>query len=494
MTPRVMADLRGWWYGGEAGTDRRPHPVQERFLFGGWVGEPHKSPRYRGLAGGRRLGKTVALTRLAFILALINGSGDPADPVWGGIYGRNLREVDRRIIQPLLRLCREFSAHFGVDFSARYNRGAQEIRFSNGSGIFVGSYGKLDSLQQQRGDTLGWAIVDEIEQSRVSAEEVLAVIGVAISDRRAGWGCFGWASTPNGLRGMMRLHHDAAERKDPQYYLVTGTIRDNPYLDEAQIAAIRAGLSSRMWQQEGMGVCLSSRNVVFPEFDAARHVVDHAWEPEESTVIAIDWGTTHGYVCAIKVSASGVWTVAREVKTFEFSVARFRGVVDDFLTRCVNDDRGRWPALIATDGAVMSENSWIRNKYGHLSWIRWLKRDWEQGIEWGLNLVSYMLDPADGSPPKLLFSRDLDTTTDPERMGIRGAMVTYGWATGRSDAGDDMTLPVPSKRTNADHPVDAVRYALCLGRRMPELHGGAALAFTDSVLDDAASLWQNRAG
>lgn len=483
LQQRIMLDLWTYWYGPDPVTGKsRRHPKQERFIFG--PHHPHGCAAYQGMLAGRRVGKTVALVRKAILLLLLN-PGDVEDPVWGGIYGRTRREAEKRIVRPLLRELRAMRRDLGLDLAPRYDKQNQEIHFANGTAILIGSYGKNDSLENQRGDTLGWAIVDEIERAFMAADDILAVIGVAISDNRARHSCFVWASSPNGLRGMPLKHHEAFNRKDPRWFLVTAIISDNPFLRPEQIEAIKNGLSKRMWWQEGLGVCLSPSNVVFPEYDEVnKHLRRYRWNSDDQTVIAIDWGTTKAYIAAIKVTPEGDWIVARERKVTETTRPRFREEVSQFIAGCVNDDRGRWPALIACDGAVSSECKWARNAFGHETTVKWLRRDAEQGVQWGLNLISYMLDPAHEHGRVRLFVADnLDPTTDPWHMGIRGAFRMYTYHMVRTESGEMMASDDPEKRNFADDPIDAVRYALCCSRRMDELHGGDRLPFVDPEID-----------
>lgn len=491
-TRRIVLDLWAYWYGPDPVTGKsRRHPIQERYIFGpirrdGCAG-------YQGLLAGRRFGKTVALYRKAVLLLLLN-PGDPDDPVWGGIYGRTRREAEKRIVRPMLRELRAIRRDLGIDLAPRWDKANQEIHFANGAAVLIGSYGKNDSLENQRGDTLGWAIVDEIERSFMSADDILSVISVAISDHRARWSCFCWASSPNGLRGMPRMHHEAWQRGDREFFLVTGTIRDNPYLKQRQIETIKSGLSYRMWMQEGLGICLSPQHVVFVEYDEERHVIDYEWSRDDLTVVSCDWGTSNAYICAFKVDDTGRWVVAREQKVVEVSAQRFRDIVATFIAECAYLDGGRLPRLITCDGAVKSERRWLKNAYGQDTTVRWLRKDAEQGISWGLNLVSFMLEPAAANDDsgnetapmrgtKLFFARDLDPTTDEMLMGMRGAMVMYTYHRVRMESGDLVATNEPSKKNNADHPIDALRYALCCSRRMDELHGGRRLPFIDPELD-----------
>jgi hypothetical protein len=480
---RIILDLWTYWYGGTdpiTGKLRR-HPQQERFVFGPHM--PDGCPGFQGALAGRRWGKTVALVRKAIVLLLLN-PGSQEEPIWGGVYGRTRREAEKRIIKPLLAELRRLRRDMGLDLAPRWDKQNQEIHFANGAAILIGSYGKNDSLENQRGDTLGWAIVDEIERSFVPTEDILAVIVPAISDARARHSCLVWASSPNGLRGMPQMHHEAWQRGDRDYYLVVGTIYDNPFLKPSQIATIKGGLSRRMWLQEGLGICLAPGNVVFVEWDERKHVIEYEWDYRHLTVVSIDWGTSHAYVCAIKVTHDGRWIVAREKKVTETTPLRFRDEVRRFIAGVARDDMDRLPHLITCDGAVKNERSWLYATYGTDTNVRWLKKDAEQGVGWGLNLVSYMLDPARDDRGAMLFvASTMDPTTDKDAMGLRGAMSAYTYRRERDQDGDLIATNDPDKKNSADHPIDALRYALCKSRYDEMLHGGRALPFIDPELD-----------
>ena len=58
-------------------------------------------------------------------------------------------------------------------------------------------------------------------------------------------------------------------------------------------------------------------------------------------------------------------------------------------------------------------------------------------------------------------------------------MVAYTYATFRTETGEVVLTSTPSKRTNADHPIDALRYAICCSAFDERLHGGKTLPYLD---------------
>lgn len=472
-------DLRRFWYGA------RPFPVQERFLFSGHTALG--CPAYMGLLGGRGLGKTRALARKLLLLALLN-RGTREAPIWGAVCGRIHKEVWQKLLPYLLEDLTEIKREFGVDWIPTINKEDQTLVFPFGACVYLASYERQNSLQQLRGYTLGWMLFDEVEVAAVSADEILAVAASCIRDARARHSCLVWASTPNGLRGFARKHHEAFIAGDRSFWLVTGTCYDNPYLSPRQIAAMKKGLSKRLWLQEGLGVVLAPTNVVFGEFDEAKHVRKYVWDRSHKCVVSVDWGTSHAYIGIYMVTEDGTWWVVDERKLVDTTYPRVRAEVRD-VVRLLVERTGEHPYAMACDGAVRSERLWLAAEYMSqcAGGVLWLNKDEEQRLDWTLALVSSLLDPADElvaanddrvpAPIKLFLADTLDPTTDEAQMGIRGAFVSYSYAQMRTEAGELVLTNEPSKKNNADHPIDALRYAICKSRNDPALHGGAPLPF-----------------
>lgn len=478
---RITVDVDLWrmWYGA------KDHPPQARFVFG-----PHRPwgcPRYQGFLGGRGLGKSWALARKAYLLSLLNAPPEKGPPIWGALFGRTMKEVHHKILPILHEDAARIREEFGIDVMPRLNKEDQTLHWPNGSSAYILSYEDPKELNKARGYTLGWAVIDEADQhNTVSTDMILAVVNFAVRDPRAKHQAICWASSPNGLRGFARLHHEAYIREDKSFYLVGGTMFDNPYYDPAIIEQMRGAMSARLWKQEALGICLTPRNVVLGEYSERRHVRPYTWDEFAKTVIFIDWGTSHAYIGAAQVNEAGRWVVARERKETDTTYPRFRKTVERFVEECMRSSGGRAPYLMACDGAVKSETLWLKNKYQAICeggvWA--LPKDWEQRIDWGLALISSMLDPADGTKPRLYFASSLSASTDDAAMGIRGALVSYTYATYRSEMGEVVLTDIPSKRNNADHPIDALRYGICCSVYDAALHGGKPLPFLD--LDTSA--------
>jgi len=487
---RVDFDPNEVWYG----AGKVPFPKQQQFLF-----DPHAPDGcafYQGWLGGRGSGKSVGLGRKAFLLSLLNPGveGDP-NPVMGALMGRSMTEIQLKLLPHFDAAMDDFRRVTGITWRRTYNTDLQLMTFANGSGMYLLSYNDAATLSRMaRGLTLGWIVTDEIMWgSAVSSNDVVRTAVACLRDPRAPHKCFVWGSSPNGLRGIAKKHHVAYGSAN--WYLVHTKARDNPHLRDEDIARISEGLSKAEQQQEIEGICLQPGNVVFHEYAEERHLV--TWTPSSAcrNVIGIDWGKGHAYICAIQVTEDGRWFVWREEKVTDTTRMRFRDVVKRFVDQ-VEDETGRPIFLMACDRAVKSERNWLFNCYDDQveAGVQYLNKRKSMAIDWGLNCISGMLDPVAGEP-RLFLSASLSASIEDASMGIRGAFTEYVNVQFRAPDGEMITIDEPSKKTNADHPMDALRYAICCSVNEPMLHGGHKLpVFLDesSPVDEDEEKFETR--
>lgn len=480
---RVTVDFAQIFWG-----DKR-HPVQERWVYG--AHGPWGCPFYQGLQGGRGLGKTYAIAYKMLFLALLNPGrlvGGQWQYCYGAVVGRTGREVVQKILPAFFEACARFKEATGVTILAdrgAWNKNEQVIRLQNGAAIYVLSYGRKDMLEMLRGYTWGWALFDELERCPgIDPEEVVKTVAPCIRDPQAQHPCFGWASSPNGLRGMVKRHHDAWAAANDNYFLAAGSIHDNPFLKTSTVAAIKAGMSKRAWLQEGLGIALQPLEVIFGEYRDSRHVIDHEWDPHALNVIGVDWGTSHAYICAFQVDRRGRWVLAAEHKATDTTLPRFRRTVRRFVAM-VKERSGSDIYAMACDRSPQSEREWFVRAFEDQceGGVEYLSKKDDQRVHFGLACISSMLDPADGGEPRFFLSSALSASTDESTMGARGAFKSYCYETMKTLSGATIITNEPSKRNNADHQVDGARYPVVAFRHDPRLHGGRMLPFVDDDLD-----------
>lgn len=507
------------------------HPAQQRFIM---------APRRNVLAlWGIGTGKTFAGVNAILRSSLLNSANATVngDGLMSAILGRTGPDITLTL-KPQFNAQREqFAKAVGFDPVWRENKTTSTYRMRWGGDIVFRPYDAIDTV---RGYTLASAYVDELDRSRVDAQEALEVIGGRL---RAGAGG-GLArvhrrlwvgTTPNGLQGsaamwlrMQRFERELLEKRDlgasefttcrhwthgdarpcrecdtcgldeaQGYMAVRATLWDNTFLDDDTKRKMAAGRSRRQYRQEIEGVILSPSESVFAEYDEQRHVVDWQWDPELPYVLCVDWGTSVGYFSLVqvlledreladgRVLPAGSWVVARETVMQEVSRSEMRRAIVGAVAEV-----GYLPFWSGADRAVKDENAWLRKHLRHYDGgtnVRTLKFKGEQRIIAGVEAIRWMLDPYDEATdtrlaPRLYLSRSLkrDPATE-EGRGLRDGLTFYGY---ERVAGALTNVPSRSPVDPNKHSIDALRYGVFTSRHEPRLHGGRPLPFT-SYVDEA---------
>lgn len=453
----------------------RKYEHQERFVFGGHA--PDGCAFYQGWIGGRASGKTVGLAQKALVLALLNPG------YIGAICGRTAGEVAKKILPHLFRAIAQVKAKTGIALlkPRGYDKHDQAIHFANGSIVYILSYGRMDQLELIRGHDLAWALFDEIERCpNMPSELVFETVVPAIRAPGAPHKVFGWASSPDGLRGMPAKHLAAWERRDPEFYTVATTIYDNPYIERSVIGKMRAGLSYRQWLQEGLGSCLLPLNVIYGEYREQKHVKPYVWNAHDKTLVLVDWPGQVGYAAAVKVDSLGRWVVAAEKKSVDVSGPRWRKEVEEFVAYVVQRNQGGAVYGMVCDRSPQDEAEWLVNRFSKMcaGGVGYLDKADDVDVKKGHNLVSFMLEPNAGDdPPRLFVADDLTASIDPIGMGMRGGFQRYGFERVRGEDGVWINTDRPNKTNGADHMMDVIRYGVVHFRFDPLLHGGRALPY-----------------
>lgn len=399
----------------------------------------------------------------------INNPGCP-----GAVLGRTGTDIKQTLLPEFWAQGERFREATGVNLVVHYSRGDHCAHLVNGARIYFRPYDLVDKL---RGANWAWAVVDEIERAVVDPKYAFRVIQQRVRHPKAKMLQLALGTTPNGMGGAVGQFFEMQRQGSKDYYVVRATTYDGVLKPEV-IEAMKAGCSRRLWEQEGLGKILTPSDVYFSELDDGRHLVDWTWDDGLDWILAIDWGTSHAYFCAIQVEKDGRWVVAYEEKHENVGREKFRGAIRAFIA-----SRRKPPVMIAADRAVKRENNWLRGEFGHLLMhdVKTCDSTEEQDVIHGLEMVRSMLDPAapaandDGQQrPRLVFSRrlNLDITNEVGR-GIIGSLRNYKY---RKNADGTMTNK-PLKDDLNDHPIDALRYAVVKSAGIVELHGGDVLPY-----------------
>lgn len=256
-----------------------------------WAAIPWQRPfhqstaRFRVAACGRRVGKTIAGAREAFMQLLVPDS-------WGWIVAPTMDLADKefRIIWNLT------CAENGPKLIPVRRKSERErwILFANGSALWCKSEESPDQLV---GEGLAFVIVAEAARLRRKTWDEL--VAPTLLDRR-GWAIF--SSTPRGNNWFRDFWLRGADAEFPSWASWQVPTEANPLLDRADIEQLKRENSStpEVIRQELMAEFVAYGGQVFPEFDYSVHVHSHGYEPGLQTALWCDPGITNPY-CVLLV-------------------------------------------------------------------------------------------------------------------------------------------------------------------------------------------------
>ena len=427
----------------------KPYRKQAEFLV--------SRARNRFFLAGIGAGKSWALTLDVLMQALAN----PGVP--GALLGRTERDLRKNLLPFLRDHFEVLQKATGFNWIKRFSTSEQAIHLHNGSTIHWQGYERIDKL---RGLNLGWAAADEVcwsETDELTVYETL--IGrIRVPCARPSLAI---ASSPNGLRGVVRLFRDRQLDGDAGFFVARATSYDNPYLDRSAIQAWESAMSVRRRDQEILAIAIRPMSAVYSEFNEQRHIRTWAYRmhPECKWVIGVDWGLNRAIALAIQATPDGRWIVCDELVRQPESRGHFRQDLQRWIDGLMP---GQVPYAIAADRAVPEENMWLRQVYGpRKTQVLSLTSKHDQYVRSGIAQIQDMLAPV-GGEPRLLFASTLARTFNGDVAGILPSMQAYRYMVDR----DRNPTDEPAKDNVHDHAVDALRYAVVAGSRFRELHGG----------------------
>lgn len=457
-----------------------PYLKQQKFVY-------KSGRRYQLFLAGRGAGKTYALIVKAIFLALMN----PECP--GAVFGRTLKNDIKLKLYPMFQ---QIVAHIfhvtGIQIVESFDSAAWVTTLINGAQIYWLPYGKLDQLEKNRGLDLAWAVLDEIEHAQVDPAYAFDVIDDAVRNPRARILQIAIGTTPKGLRGCVARFLKETTAKNPDFFVITATSYDNPHLNHSEIKKRERARSKRMVDQEIYAVVLRPANVVFREFSKKTHLC--RWKPRGFLArgsiwgVGVDWGTTKGHVVFVEMQSDGTWIVFDEIRFDSVSRPDFR---DQLHKRCLMwmKELGCGPFIMGTDRAILDENDLLRQRWWKQKprgGIHSCGSTTEQEVLRGVGYIQYMLQPGDGSRPKLFFADRLTPALDTETRGLLGAMANYRYLE-RTIDGTRVTTNEPLKDEINDDQIDALRYLVVVSRKTKQCHGGKVLGCLN-VREDGYSL------
>ncbi len=406
----------------------------------------HSTARINVWEGAVRSGKTIA-SLLAWLLFV-------ADAPYGGmlvVAGKTLDTIARNVFGPLTdpALFGEMARH------VKYTRGASTaVILGRQIEIIPANDAKAES--KLRGLTAAGAYVDEATLvPEAYWSQLLARLSVP--------GARLFATTnPDGpghwLRKKFLLRKAALDLRSWRF-----TLDDNPSLDPAYVAALKAEYVGLWYRRFILGEWCLAEGAVYDMWDEDRHVVDELPAMDRWLAVGIDYGTVNAFSALLLGMGS-------PEPSRDAGATRRLYLVDEYRY----DSRTALRQL--TDG------EYAANVHG---WLRRIERPSEHGANRGVSPEWWVVDPSAASFKTQLWRGDRDagvppvsTVTDADNAVVDGIRLVatllardqlrvhrrcagwleeapgYSWDDDKAAKGEDAPIKAD------DHSLDAGRYAI----------------------------------
>jgi len=411
-----------------AATGYSPLPHQMRFHLA--------DARHRLLVSGVGAGKTLASV-VEMALCLIMNPGCSA-----AFVSPTFDSVQNIILPEWLRIV-DGLARMGCPLQLRYSKSQAKADLVGGGFLALRSFDRVDNL---RGFTLCAVNIDESEVS-MRPDYVFQTLNDRVRDPKANLLEVNVTTTPKGLRGvplMFTQRRRTADRGD--WWAGRATSMENPHLPDEFLRSLRAGHSTRSYQQEVEGKILQPSNVVFPEVNRERHSMPWTYDAMLPYVLACDFGYSNPYYGFAQVLPDGTAVIFDEWVPNECPEEIQK---DTVLKMC--RELGKDPEHISGDRAVPRMLSWMTAQFPR-AYVHRMRTREQQAILGGIEVMRTLLDPLDG-PPRLLIADKLWSSENPR--GVARAIMGYRWKTTREGLISDEIY----KDNITDHAIDSWRYA-----------------------------------
>ena len=250
--------------------------------------------------GGARAGKTWAGALKALLLA-------QAYPRCRGmIVAPSYPMLKQAVVVELTAL----ADSMGLLHTWQWNKSDNEITLPCGGRILLRTASNPGSLL---GATLGWAVGDEVALwSRQAYDYLQGRLSDPQGPRQVAF-----TFTPKGTAHWTYAHLSQSRKG---LDVIRAVNRDNPSLPQDYFERIdrELGVGSPIWRQEALGEYVAFEGLVYPQFDATRHVADPPPDTTWAAVIgAADWGWTNpGVLLVLGMDHEGsLWALEEVYET-----------------------------------------------------------------------------------------------------------------------------------------------------------------------------------
>lgn len=396
------------------------------------------------LCGGVGAGKSYASTGEASMLSIAN-------PGVGGVMASPTYDQVLHVLLPLWRQWMDELAAAGYPLQRYFSSTYSRADLVCGGSVYFRSYAKVDNLS---GFTLGWGGLDESEL-HPNPLHAWDIVSARLRDPKANITEMFDTSTPRGMQGLVEEFHKQRQtdrRRD--YYVVICRSYDNPHLRDEFFRRL-GGYSKKRYAQDVEAKILKADNLIYPEWDRARHLV--RWtppapgDPTFEYDLITDAGDQWPYVGWVQRLPHG-WVLFDELAEDGLPYERVQQIVEE---RCRK--LGKAPANATYDRAVKRWGAWLINAFSAQGTrvFRCETRQ-EQSVQEGLEAVRALLDPmpdASGNDNPLLYVASHLARGADEGRGAVKSFERYR----HRQYPDGRFSSEPFKDNVHDHAMDAIR-------------------------------------
>lgn len=389
--------------------------------------------------GAIRSGKTIS--SLLRWLQYVANEAPPGGELF--MVGQTLQTIERNLIGPL-----QDPSIFGELSRYVIHTPGQTFAWIMGRRVALIGATDVKAFRRIRGATGAGAYVDEL--SLLPANFLTELLGRL---SLPGAKLFG-TTNPDGPAHWLKVEYiDQAHRLDLAHF--TFTLDDNPSLDPAYVAAIKAEHQGLWYRRLILGQWVAAEGTVYEAWNPDRHVVKVLPKMDRWLAIGVDYGTTNPLDAILlgrgtepdpdtgqnvtRLYAAAEWRHDPKVAKVRLTDAQHSANLREWLGQVPRWD-GTDETGVRPDFAVVDPSA--------ASFIEQLMADRMHG-----------LTPADNSV--LDGIRTVSSLLAADRLRVHEScapliseMASYSWDDKATEAGQDKPLKV------ADHAVDALRYGI----------------------------------
>lgn len=252
----------------------RPHKFQQRF---------HQSKaRIRGLASGRRAGKTNA-GAVEFLMCLDEKRGykpNGIDPYIGVMIAPTVEMLKRLNVKMLMA--------YGSHMIESYNQTSGEMKFYNGALIYCISADRPQRLEGIKANVI-W-----LDEWQWASEQVFLESMARVSDTQGFLICTGSLGTTFTNPKTHWFYKNFKEKPIEGSECFEFSTADNPYFPREELERLKDTLDPRTYRQMfEIDWSVPGTALVYDEFDDGNIIRGYVYNPKLPTYVSIDWGWSH---------------------------------------------------------------------------------------------------------------------------------------------------------------------------------------------------------